>query len=51
MRIIRKNIYLERERERERESTLDFLWEKYGLNERNDIWFIQNKIGKRRIKV
>ena len=37
MRIIRKNIYLERERERERESTLDFLWEKYGLNERNDI--------------
>ena len=37
MRIIRKNINLERERERERESTLDFLWEKYGLNERNDI--------------
>ena len=37
MRIIRKNINLEREREGERESTLHFLWEKYGLNERNDI--------------
>ena len=38
------------ERERERELTI-FLWEKYGLNERIGIEFIQNKIGKRRVKI
>ena len=38
-------------RERERESTHNFLWEKYGLNERIGIEFIQNKIGKRRVKI
>ena len=41
----------ERERERERESTQIFLWGKYGLNERNDIEFIQNKMGRRRVKI
>ena len=28
-----------------------FLWEKYRLNERIGIEFIQNKIGKRRVKI
>ena len=55
IRIIRKNKNSqeskERERERERESTQIFLWGKYGLNERNDIEFIQNKMGRRRVKI
>ena len=38
-------------RERERESTHIFVWEKYGLNGRNDIKFINNKIGRRRVKI
>ena len=41
----------ERERERERERILTvFLWGKYELNERNDIEFIQNQMGRRRVK-
>ena len=43
-------IYIYRERERERELTV-ILWEKYGLNRRNDIKFIQNKIGRIRVKI
>ena len=38
-----------RERERERVLTI-FLLEKYGLNWRNDIKFIQNKMGRKIIK-
>ena len=41
----------ERERERERERTHSFVWEKYKLNSRNDIKFIQNKIRKRWVKI
>ena len=45
-------IYIERERERERERELTvILWEKYGLNGRNDIKFIQNKIGRISVKI
>ena len=40
----------ERERERERILTI-FLWEKYGLNGKNNIKFIQNKMEKRRVKI
>ena len=40
-----------KERERERESTHSFVWEKYGLNGRNNIKFIQNKMGRRRVKI
>ena len=36
--------------EREREYS-SFLLEKYGLNVRNDIEFIENKIGRRTIKI
>ena len=36
-------------RERERILTV-FLWGKYELNERNDIEFIQNQMGRRRVK-
>ena len=36
---------------RERESTHCFVWEKYGLNCRNDIKFIQNKMERRRLKI
>ena len=62
IRIIRKNkippkeecvyiyIYIYRERERERVLTV-ILCKKYGLNKRNDIEFIQNKIGRRRVKI
>ena len=39
-----------KEREREREYSV-FVWEKYELNERNDIIFIQNKMGRRRVKL
>ena len=28
-----------------------FVWKKYGLNEINDIKFIQNKMGRRRVKI
>ena len=28
-----------------------FVWKKYGLNEINDIKFIQNKIERRRVKI
>ena len=50
--MIRKNKNpRETERERERESTHSFLWGKYGLNERNDIEFIQNKMGRRIVKI
>ena len=38
-------------KERERESTHSFVWEKYKLNSRNDIKFIQNKIRKRWVKI
>ena len=43
----------ERERERERERVLIvFVWKKkYELNEINDIKFIQNKMGRRRVKI
>ena len=56
IRVIRKNKNppkeRERERERERESTHSFfLWEKYELSERNHIEFIQNKMGRRRVKI
>ena len=27
------------------------MWEKYGLNERNDIKYIQNKIGRKKVKL
>ena len=37
-------------RERERILTI-FLWEKYGLNGKNNIKFIQNKMEKRRVKI
>ena len=43
IRVIRKNKI---QRERERVLTF-FVWEKYGLNERNDIKFIQNIIRRR----
>ena len=36
---------------RERANTHIFVWEKYGLNGRNDIKFIHNKIGRRRVKI
>ena len=49
---MKKNQERERERERERESTYSFLCEKkYGLNRINDIKFIKNKIGRRRVKI
>ena len=37
--------------ERERESTHILLGEKYGLDEENDIKFIQNEMGRRRVKI
>ena len=36
---------------RERESTHSFCVRKSGLNEKNDIKFIQNKWGRRRVKI
>ena len=48
IRIIRKNKI--HKRGRKRVFTI-FLWEKYGLNGRNDIEFIQNKMGRRRVKI
>ena len=42
----------QRERERERERVLIvFVWKKYGMNGINDIKFIQNKRGRRRVKI
>ena len=38
------------ERERERVLTI-FVWEKYGLNRKNDIKFIQNKMRRKRVKL
>ena len=43
-------IYIYIKREREREISI-ILCEKYGLNRRNDIKFIQNKIGRIRVKI
>ena len=44
--------FLERERERERERVLIiFVWKKYGLNEKNDIKFIQNKMERKIVKL
>ena len=52
VRVIRKNKNPPKERERERERILTiFLWEKYGLNGKNNIKFIQNKMEKRRVKI
>ena len=49
---MRKKKNLPRERERENIYTHNFLvWKKYGLNERNDVKFIQNKMGRRRVKL
>ena len=39
------------ERKRERESNHSFLQETYGLNKRNNIKFIQNKMGRRIVKI
>ena len=39
-----------REREREREYSI-FVWKKYGLIGINDFKFIQNKMGRRRVKI
>jgi len=39
-----------RERERERERAYNFCVKKYGLNRKNNIKFIQNKIGKNESK-
>ena len=39
-------------RERERERVLIvFVWKKYGLIGINDFKFIQNKMGRRRVKI
>ena len=57
IRVIRKNKNppkesRERERERERERVLiTFVWEKYALNEKNDIKFIKIKMGRRKVKL
>ena len=51
IRVIRKNKNIPKERkERERVLT-SFMWENYGLNERNDIKFIQNKMGRKKVKI
>ena len=50
MKVIKKNKNPPKE-SRERESTHSFSWEKYGLNGRNYINFIQNKMGRRRVKI
>ena len=47
--IHQKNGERERERERERENSI-FSLEKYGLDKRNDIKFIRNKIGRKKVK-
>ena len=42
----------QKSRERERERLLTVLWgKKYGLNEENDIKFIQNEIERKRVKI
>ena len=55
IRVIRKNKNPEREREREREIVLTILFyfcgKKHELNGRNHIKFIQNKMGRRRVKI
>ena len=47
---MKNNTPREREREREREYSL-FCVRKYRLNGRNNIKYIENKMGRRRIKI
>ena len=51
IKVIRKNKIHQKngERERERENSI-FSLEKYGLDKRNDIKFIRNKIGRKKVK-
>ena len=48
IRVIRKNKNSERERERDNSQ---FYVEKIWIEWKNDITFIQNKMGKRRVKI
>ena len=50
MKVIKKKTKIHQKKV-ERESTHSFFWEKYGLNGRNDINFIQKKMGRRRVKI